>query len=71
MQAIKSQTIEIYPKFWEKFTNSLSNLAEEMANYESNSLERQANKLSNEDKLNLEMMLNLYIFIVERRNIFL
>ena len=65
MQAIKSQTIEIYPKFWEKFTNSLSNLSEEMANYASNSLERQANKLSNEDKLNLEMILNLYIFIVE------
>ena len=73
MESIKSQTIEIYPTFWEAFSESLPKLKSEMLGYQTKVKQSEHDlnkisclpKLSQEDYLTLEIMFNLYIFTVE------
>jgi len=69
MESIKSQTIEIYPKFWKDFNDSLPKIIQDMS-YNTNLVDQ--DKLEPEYQYNskselseLQMLLNLYIFIVE------
>ena len=70
MESIKSQTIEIYPTFWEDFSESLPKLKSEMLSYQTKVKQSEHDlnkisslpKLSQEDYLTLEIMFNPYFF---------
>jgi len=65
MESIKSQTTEIYPTFWKDFNDSLPKIIQEMS-YNSNLVDQDKYQYNSKSKPSeLQMLLNLYIFIVE------